>query len=109
MCVSPSVIRSIKATDSLQLETPDQQSGVDIVRKALRAPCSTIAKNAGKDPSIVVEKILTAETPSIGYDALKDQYVDMIQEGEEVAWIGLVQFVCCCCCLHICGCHLPMS
>lgn len=59
----------------------DQQAGVDLIRRALRSPCSTIAKNSGKDPSIVVEKVLTAEQSSWGYDALKDQFVDMIQEG----------------------------
>ena len=64
------------------MESHDQQSGVDLVRRALRTPCSTIAKNAGKDPSIVVEKVLSAETQSTGYDALKDEYVDMIQRGE---------------------------
>jgi chaperonin GroEL len=61
--------------------SPDQQSGVDLVRRALRSPCSTIAKNSGKDPSIVVEKVLSAEQSTMGYDALKDKYVDMIQEG----------------------------
>ncbi len=64
------------------MERPDQQSGVDLIRRALRTPCSTIAKNAGKDPSIVVEKVLAAESASTGYDALNDKYVDMIQEGE---------------------------
>lgn len=59
----------------------DQQSGVELVCKAMRAPCSTIAKNAGKDPSIVVERIIQADTSSHGYDALRDQYVDMIQQG----------------------------
>ena len=63
------------------MESVDQQAGLDILRRALRAPCSTIAKNAGKDPSIVVEKILSAETTNTGYDAMKDKYVDMIQEG----------------------------
>ena len=77
--------RSIKVLEDLKMETSDQQAGVDIVRNALRAPCSTIAKNAGKDPSIVVEKVLGTDSYSTGYDALKDQYVDMIQEGE-VLW-----------------------
>ena len=63
------------------MDTSDQQLGVDIVRKALRTPLSTIAKNAGADPSIVVQKVLTSENPSEGYDALKDRYVDMMVEG----------------------------
>ena len=80
-CGAISCHRCIKTLEDLKLETEDQQFGVDIVRKALRSPCSTIAKNAGKDPSIVVEKVLAADKVSTGYDALKDQYVDMIQEG----------------------------
>lgn len=72
------------------MESPDQQSGVDLVRCALRSPCSTIANNSGKDPSIVVEKVLSAEKSSMGYDALKDQYVDMIQQGGyKASGIGL--------------------
>lgn len=71
------------------MERADQQSGVDLIRRALRAPASTIAKNAGKDPSIVVEKILAAEKPSMGYDALRDQYVDMIQQGWNI-WLESV-------------------
>jgi chaperonin GroEL len=54
---------------------------VDIVRKALRTPLSTIAKNAGADSSIVVQKVMSSDNPSEGYDALKDKYVDMIHEG----------------------------
>lgn len=65
------------------MESSDQQSGVDLIRRAMRTPCSTIAKNAGKDPSIVVEKILSADKQSMGYDALRDEYVDMIEKGEE--------------------------
>lgn len=63
------------------MDSSDEQRGVDIVRRAMRTPCATIAKNAGVDPSIVVEKILAAANPSEGYDALRDTYVDMIHEG----------------------------
>lgn len=81
-CLLP--CRCIQSLDDATMESVDQQAGVDIVRRALRSPCSTIAKNAGKDPSIVVEKILAAENASTGYDALKDKFVNMIQEGKKV-------------------------
>ena len=55
---------------------------MEIVRKALTTPCGTIAKNAGVDPSIVVQKVMTAASINEGYDALHDCYVDMIEEGE---------------------------
>lgn len=67
------------------MDTSDQQLGVDIVRKALRTPLSTISKNAGADPSIVVQKIMSSENPNEGYDALRDRYVDMIHEGRCVS------------------------
>lgn len=73
--------RCLKSLEDLQLDSADKRSGVEIVRKALRTPCSTIAKNAGADPSTVVEKVMAAPSPSDGYDALKDTYVDMLVEG----------------------------
>ena len=72
----------MKSTEDLKMDTSDQQAGVEIVRTALRTPLATIAKNAGSDPSIVVDKVLNAQSPSEGYDALKDKYVDMMQEGQ---------------------------
>ena len=71
--------------EDLKMETADQQLGVDIVIKALRTPLHTIAKNAGADPSIVVAKVMSTKTPTEGYDALKDRYVDMMHEGETTA------------------------
>ena len=73
--------RCMKSLDDLKMETADQQLGVDIVRKALRMPLYTIAKNAGADPSLVVAQVMGSETQTEGYDALKDRYVDMIHEG----------------------------
>ena len=54
--------------------------GVEIVRKALRMPCSTISKNAGKEGSVIVERVL-ASPFEIGYDAHRDEFVDMIKSG----------------------------
>ena len=53
---------------------------MDIVRRALRIPCQTIAKNAGMEGSLVVEKVL-GSSPEIGYDAMNDEYVDMVKTG----------------------------
>lgn len=43
-------------------------------------PCMTIAKNAGIDGSVVVAKV-EESAPEIGYDALNNEYVNMIQKG----------------------------
>ena len=53
---------------------------MDIIRRALRIPAMTIAKNAGVEGSLVVEKILQA-SPEIGYDALQGEYVNMVEKG----------------------------
>jgi len=54
--------------------------GVDIVRKALRIPCYTIALNAGVDAHEIVTRVMH-EKDEVGYDALHDQYVDMMKSG----------------------------
>ena len=54
--------------------------GIEIVSKALRMPCMTIAQNAGVDASVVVNKVLDSEG-DMGYDALNNEYVNMIERG----------------------------
>ena len=54
--------------------------GIEIVRKALRIPCHTIAANAGVDAQEVVTRVMQ-EQPDIGYDALHGTYVDMLKTG----------------------------
>lgn len=58
----------------------DEKIGVQTVIKALSAPLRQIAENAGKEGAIVVQKALTLSL-SFGYNALTDEYVDMIAEG----------------------------
>ena len=43
--------------DALKAANEDQAMGIDIVKKALRTPCATIAKNAGVDAGVVVSKV----------------------------------------------------
>jgi chaperonin GroEL len=58
----------------------DQRTGVDIVKRALRAPLKQIAENAGLDGSIVVQKVAEGKG-SFGYNALTEEYGDMIKMG----------------------------
>ena len=55
-------------------------AGIDIVRKALRIPTYTIAQNAGVDAQEVVTKVMQSKG-SMGYDAMKGEYVDMMKAG----------------------------
>ena len=62
-------------------DNDDQEAGINIVRKALQAPIRQIAENAGVEGSIVVGQVLEQKSPSFGYDAQNDEYVDLIQKG----------------------------
>jgi len=75
------LINVIPAVDKL-IETleGDVKTGAAIVRKALEEPVRQIAINAGVEGSVVVEKVKNAEE-GIGYDALNDRYVNMIEAG----------------------------
>ena len=60
--------------------TGDEKTGAKIVQKALEAPLYRIAVNAGKEGPVIVNKV--AETADgMGYNALTDEYVDMVEAG----------------------------
>jgi len=65
--------------DSLKLHG-DEAIGINIVKKAMEEPLRQIANNAGKEGSVVVEKVKTLEK-NHGYDAQKDEYTDMFKAG----------------------------
>ena len=62
-------------------ENDDQEAGINIVRRALQAPCRQIAENAGDEASIVVGKILDKNEDNFGYNAQTGIYGDMIAMG----------------------------
>lgn len=74
------LLRCIPNLDNLQPLNHDQKIGIEIVRKALRVPCMTIAKNAGVDGSVVVAKV-EEQKDDFGYDALNNEYVNMFAKG----------------------------
>lgn len=74
-----SLLRALPALDALKL-IGDEAVGVDIVRRALRAPLRQIATNAGVSAAIVVQKVEIAKGNE-GYDASADRYCDMVAEG----------------------------
>ena len=68
-----------KALDGLKLKG-DMATGVEIVRNAVEAPLRQIADNAGVDGAVVVRKVKQGKGNE-GYNALTDQYVDMVKGG----------------------------
>ncbi|MFL0253026.1 chaperonin GroEL [Clostridium neuense] len=61
-------------------EEQDAQLGINIVIRALEEPVRQIAANAGLEGSVIIEKIMNSEK-GIGFDALREKYVDMIKVG----------------------------
>ena len=59
----------------------DEKTGAAIVMKAIEEPVRQIAKNAGFDGSVVVNTILTAKKQNYGFNALKNEYTDMVKSG----------------------------
>jgi chaperonin GroEL len=60
--------------------TGDEKTGAQIVLKALEAPLYHIAANAGLEGAVIINKVYEAEA-GVGYDVLKDAYVDMVEGG----------------------------
>jgi chaperonin GroEL len=75
------LLHGIKALAKLAPENDDQKVGIDIVRRALRAPAWQIAANAGADGSVVVGKLLESRDVNHGYDAQGGEYLDMVKAG----------------------------
>jgi chaperonin GroEL len=69
----------ISALDKLKLED-DEQTGAAILRRALEEPVRRIAINAGKDGSVIVEKVKGLKKGE-GYDAARDDFGDMVKKG----------------------------
>jgi len=75
------LVRAQKALKNLKLAEADEQIGVDIIRRSLEEPMRMIVQNAGGEGSIVVEKIRQSKEVNYGYNALTDEYEDLVLAG----------------------------
>ncbi|MDD3837888.1 MAG: chaperonin GroEL [Phenylobacterium sp.] len=75
------LLKASKVLDSVKGDNDDQEAGVAIVRRALQAPIRQISENAGVEGSIVVGKVLENASPTFGFNAQSEEYVDMVQAG----------------------------
>lgn len=73
-------IRAQKALDSLKGENEDEQTGIEIVRRAIEEPLRQIVTNAGKEGAVVVDKVRNGEG-DFGYNARKDTYENLKAAG----------------------------
>ena len=74
------LIRTLPAVEKLKLDVEDQQIGVNIIKRAIEEPLRQIANNAGKEGSVIVQRV-KEEKGDLGYDAGKDEFTHMIKAG----------------------------
>jgi len=75
------LVRATSALEKLKGANTDQNVGIDIVRRALTAPITQIADNAGVSGEIVVGKVMESKDYNFGYNAQTGEYVDMMAAG----------------------------
>src|SRR5437867_8324672 len=85
------LIRAAKALDKFKLfeannedepaGDPDEQIGVNIVKRALEEPLRQIVSNAGKEGAVIVEKVRSEKNPNIGYNVLDEKFEDLVSAG----------------------------
>ncbi|HEX3495447.1 MAG TPA: chaperonin GroEL [Methylocella sp.] len=75
------LLRAIKALDGIKVENPDQQTGIEIVRKAIQTPARQIIDNAGDDGAVIVGKLIENTSYAYGYNAQSGEYGDLMKLG----------------------------
>jgi chaperonin GroEL len=75
----------IAALDAVKMDLPDEQTGVNVLRRALEEPMRGIVRNAGLDGAVVVGNVRRFQkdrnNPYIGYDIIANEYRDMVEAG----------------------------
>jgi chaperonin GroEL len=75
------LLTAAKALETVQCESADMQTGVNILRRALEEPLRRIAENAGKEGAVIAGEVRRRNEPRLGYDAAQDEFVDMVGRG----------------------------
>jgi chaperonin GroEL len=74
------LLRTIKALDKMKVKDPDNQIGINIVKRAIEEPIRQIIMNAGREGAVIVEAI-KAKEGSYGWNAATEEYVDLFEAG----------------------------
>jgi chaperonin GroEL len=80
------LVRAAKALEKYVINKdgdgdPDEQIGVNIVRRALEEPLRQIVQNAGKEGAVVVERVRSEKNESFGFNAQTEDYEDLVKAG----------------------------
>ena len=74
-------VKAIPCLDKVKFDNPDQKMGIDIVRRALKAPAKQIADNAGQDGAVIVGKLLESTDNNYGFNAQTNKFEDLVKAG----------------------------
>lgn len=75
------LLRSISSIDTSITDNPNEILGMELLKNAIEAPIRTIIENTGKEPSVIIHKILENDLPSGGYNARTEVYEDLMAAG----------------------------
>src|ERR1041385_2365580 len=80
------LVRAAKALEKFEVSKdgegdPDEQIGVNIVRRALEEPLRQIVQNAGKEGAVVVERVRSEKNESVGFNAATETFEDLVKAG----------------------------
>jgi len=75
------LVHAGKALADLTGENPDQDAGIQIVRRALQTPLRQIAQNAGVDGAVVAGKVIENDDTNFGFDAQEEVYGNLMEKG----------------------------
>lgn len=70
-----------KALEKVQGENEDQNVGIEIIKRVLKAPIRQICENAGEEGSVIVGKLLEQNDTNYGFDAQKGEFTDLVKAG----------------------------
>jgi chaperonin GroEL len=75
------LVRCQAALDDLRFKNDDEETGAEIVKRALEEPLRQIVANSGEEGAIVVGKIRESKDPNYGYNAQTDKFEDLVKAG----------------------------
>lgn len=84
------LIQAGKALDKLKADSEDEKVGIELIKSVLQEPVRMLAKNSGLDAGWVVHKIAEKDDPSYGFNAMTNEFGDMVKAGViEPAKVGI--------------------
>ena len=75
------LLRCQAEVDKVEFIDADEKTGGKIVKKSLEAPLKQIAENSGKDGAVIVEKVMSSDSVSFGFNAETDKFEDLVKAG----------------------------